>query len=151
MIAWRIVHRKFVDVAFTGEGARLFPGRWNQSGEAAVYVAGSLALAALELFVHVQRDDDETDFVSLRVDIPDELEVETIADLPRDWDAEPPLPSTRALGSAWLARGRTLLLRVPSALIPQEHNYLVNPLHREFRKLKIGRAEPFRFAGRMWK
>ena len=121
-----------------GEGARLYGGRWNYAGTAVVYTSASLALAALELFVHID------------VDL---LPNETVkaASLPRNWRRYPALESLKDIGTNWAARGSTAILTVPSAIIPEEQNYLLNPAHRGFKQVRLRRSIPFHFDPRMWK
>jgi RES domain-containing protein len=150
--AWRLVNRRRVGDAFTGDGARRYGGRWNRRGTPVVYLADSLALAALEYFVHLGREAARLRFVYFRVAIPDDaLEVLRPDDLPTNWRAEPPPRETMDLGSAWTRRARAAVLRVPSALVPVEFNYVLNPLHPDSRRVRHARPEPFHFDPRMWK
>jgi RES domain-containing protein len=129
--------------AFDGEGARRYGGRWNLPGQAVVYTSESLSLATLELLVHVDPEDAPSDLVCRAADLPDDLPLETIATegLPRSW-REWPAPEVLARrGHEWLRHGRTAALRVPSAVIEQEWNVLLNPAHPEFARIKIGRPE----------
>lgn len=150
--AWRLVKAKRKATAFNGEGARLAGGRWNHRGTSVVYVSGSLALAALEAFVHLQRAAAAIAHVSFRVEIPDDAvaELEPTA-LPTDWRAEPPPDATKQIGTDWAAAGTSAVLRVPSAIVPREHNFVLNPGHPDFRRLVISPPEPFSFDPRMWK
>ncbi|TMA84005.1 MAG: RES domain-containing protein [Deltaproteobacteria bacterium] len=136
MQVWRICSRRHQ--RFDGEGARLYGGRWNYAGTAVVYACASLALAALELFVHID------------VDL---LPNETVkaASLPRNWRRYPALESLKDIGTNWAARGSTAILAVPSAIIPEEQNYLLNPAHRDFKQVRLRRSIPFHFDPRMWK
>lgn len=151
MIVWRICKASRAKTAFDGEGARLFPGRWNDKGVAVVYCAGSLALACLEVFVHLDPDDLPDDLVSIRVEVPDSLAVEEIdpTKLPRSWRKVPGPPALRRLGSEWVAQGRSVALRVPSAIIPDEHNVLLNPRHPDMAKVVLGLPRRFTFDPRM--
>ncbi|MBI4702564.1 MAG: RES domain-containing protein [Deltaproteobacteria bacterium] len=151
--AWRIVKARHAADAFSGEGARLYGGRWNHRGTPVVYLGGSLALAALEYFVHLGAYAAGLRFVALRVEIPRGVRVREVAlaALPRLWRAEPPPDETKDLGTRWIRAAATAVLRVPSVIVPAESNYLVNPAHPDFRKLAIGAPEPFAFDPRMWK
>jgi RES domain-containing protein len=142
---WRLCVRALAARAFDGEGAARFPGRWNHRGQRVVYTASTLSLAALELLVHTDPDLLPPRLVSFAVDVPDAATSETIdvASLPRDWRRHPPGDATRDVGSAWLERGATLALRVPSAVVPSEHNVVLNPAHRDFARLVIARPEAF--------
>jgi len=151
-VGWRLLKKKHQATAFDGEGARLAGGRWNLPGTRAVYLSDSLALAALEIFVHLQRAAVALAFVAFRVEIPDAL-VTTVApvDLPKGWRAGPPPESTQRAGSRFLAAGTSPVLRLPSVLIPAEHNFLVSPAHPDFGRLRISKPAPFSFDPRMWK
>jgi RES domain-containing protein len=153
--AWRIVRKKRLSDAFSGEGARLGGGRWNHVGIAVVYVSETLSLAALELFVHFTRKDMKISksLVAVPIDIPDSLKMEevSIADLSPDWRVSPPSNSTKDIGTKWVKKGSSSVLRVPSAIVPGEYNLVLNPRHSDFRKIKIGKPKPFTLDERIWK
>ena len=151
--AYRLVKKRYASEAFDGEGARRFGGRWNHKGTRIVYLSGSLALAALEQFIHLGREGLSLSFVYFEVLIPDNVSLSKIGrkDLPEDWRSEPPACSTMDIGSGWIRSGDSSLLQVPSAVIPIEFNYLLNTAHPEINLIKIGRPMPFAFDPRMWK
>lgn len=93
------------------------------------------------------------DFVAIFADIPDDLEVKLVhsSELPKDWRQYPAPELLAALGNAWIESLESAVLRIPSAVIPQEFNYLLNPSHPEFQRIKVGKPEPFEFDPRMWK
>jgi RES domain-containing protein len=142
--AWRIVKRKLAREAFSGEGARLYGGRWNSPGVAVVYTAASQSLAALELLVHLENSDLLHEYVVIEAQF-DSSVVTRLAktDLPKDWRASPPPASARAIGDAWIAEEHSAVLELPSAIIPAESIFLLNPQHAAFGEIKIG--EPARF------
>jgi RES domain-containing protein len=150
--AWRIVKPHRVATAFSGEGARLFGGRWNSVGTPMAYTAESKALAALEILVHM--DDaclmDEYLCIPVRFDarLARNLDLQL---LPGNWRETPPPYSTQCMGDAWSAENGSAVLEVPSVLVPGESNYLLNPRHPNFGKLKIGAPEPFEFDARLLK
>jgi len=150
--AWRIVKPYRVADAFAGEGGRLFGGRWNAVGTPMAYTAESKALAALEILVHVDDDYmmDEYLCIPVRFDarLARNLDLQS---LPGNWRETPPACSTQRMGDAWVAENLSVVLKVPSVLIPGESNYLINPRHRNFSKLKIGAPEPFEFDPRLLK
>jgi RES domain-containing protein len=150
VVAWRIVQRKFAKLAFTGEGARLFGGRWNSPGYVVVYTAQSLALAALEILVHVDSDKLLQNYVAIPVTIDPQLitQVDESA-LPNNWHAYPASKATRTIGDAWISNGVLPVLQVPSTVIPTEFNFLLAPSHKDFRKLRIGKPQRFRFDWRL--
>jgi RES domain-containing protein len=153
--AWRLVRRKRLSDAFTGEGARLGGGRWNHPGTRVVYVSESLSLAALEQFIHFTRNDIALarTLLAIPVEIPAELKVIEVSRevLEKDWRLSPPSDSTRDIGTQWVEKARSAVLRVPSAIIPEECNLLLNPQHRDFEKIRIGKERPFALDDRMWK
>lgn len=151
-LAYRLVKGSRAGEAFDGAGARLAGGRWNHKGTAVVYIADTLALAALETFVHLNDAAAHLAFVSFRVEIPDALVLNfPPADLPHDWRKEPAPASTKKLGTNWVASATSVALRVPSAIVSTEHDYVLNPGHHDFARITISKPEPFLFDPRMWK
>ena len=141
--AWRIVKKHHSERAFDGEGARLYGGRWNSPGVAAVYASESRALATLEVLAGLQTNTPLTGFVLIPVEFEEALVVSVeLVDVPVDWRQSPPPPSTQRIGDEWIARAESAVLRVPSVLVPKESNYVLNPGHRDFSALRIGEPEP---------
>ena len=136
--------------AFDGEGARLYGGRWNRRGTAVVYASESLALAALELLVHAEASLLPEDLVAVAAEVPDALEVESVAlrELPRNWRLHPAPEILAERGTEWAKSTRTAVLAVPSALVPSERNFLLNPEHPDFRRIRVARPEPFEMDAR---
>ena len=153
MIIWRLCRQQHSGQPLDGEGARLYGGRWNYPGTAVVYTAGTLALAALEVLVQVDHDVAPTDLVSIPLEVPARTRIEeiSIVALPANWRNTPAPEELQKIGTDWVRRATSVLLRVPSALIPEEHNYLVNPTHPDITRLKTGRAKPFTFDSRLFK
>ena len=148
--AWRIVKQKNEKTAFSGEGARLYGGRWNSPGTGLVYTAQSQSLAALEMLAHLDSADLLGQYVFFDVTIEDSMvAVLDPSSLPKNWRAEPPPNKLRLLGDAWADAATSVALRVPSSIIPAESNYLLNPKHLDFAKLQIGKAVPFRYDARL--
>jgi RES domain-containing protein len=152
-VAWRLVKWSRRDEAFTGEGARRYPGRWNHRGQRVVYLAESVGLAVLEMWVHLEAAQVQIPFALIRVEIPESLRIRelTAGDLPRRWNRNPPAASTRDLGGNWLRQGRTPFLRVPSVLVPHATNLLFNPLHPLALRVKKHPPERFQLDLRMLK
>lgn len=138
---FRIVTRARAADAFSGEGARLYGGRWNSKGIRVVYTASARSLAMLEMLVQDQPL--HAEYVIIPARVPSRVRVEQVATsvLPKDWRATGPNEALRELGEQWVRRSLSAVLRVPSAVVPQEHNYLLNPAHADFGKIKLGRAE----------
>ncbi len=153
--AWRIVSKKRLQDAFTGEGARLGGGRWNHVGTPVVYVSETQSLAILELFIHFTRIDItlSKSLFAIPVEIPDSLKIIEVSlkDLKSDWRLSPPPGSTRDIGTKWVRKGTSAILRVPSAIIPEECNVAINPQHPDFAKIKIGGPKHFSLDERIWK
>jgi RES domain-containing protein len=146
--AWRIVKGKHAATAFDGEGARLHGGRWNSIGIRVVYVSGSKSLAALETLVHL-----EMPVISCFVAIPVEFQsnlIETLSPnrLPTDWNTEPASPAAQHIGDSWVKSCRSAILAVPS-ILTGETNYLLNPAHPNFKKIRTGKPQPFTFDPRL--
>jgi RES domain-containing protein len=138
VVGWRIVKEKHAKTAFSGEGARIFEGRWNSSGVRMVYCSEHLSLAALEILVHTQPVRIRDKFRVFRV-IWDEAMMTTIdlKKLPRGWNAEPPSLISKKIGDEWIQSSRSAVLAVPSVIVPREHTFLLNPKHRDFPRIKI--------------
>lgn len=148
---WRLVKSEHVHTAFTGEGARLFGGRWNEVGTLMVYTSGSLSLSTLELFVNLDASPPSTmNLMSIEALIPKEIIIEA-KDIPKEWNSIPVESASQNLGSQWVIENKSAVLKVPSAIIPNEYNYLLNPNHKDFQKIKIKDAEAFSIDNRMWK
>lgn len=145
--AWRIVKEKHSATAFSGEGARLYGGRWNSPGISVVYASSSRALAALESLVHLNPPV-IFKYVALPVEF-DEALVEKAAALPADWQEHPAPSSTKAIGDLWVKQARSAVLELPSVIIAGESNFLLNPAHADFSKITIGKPEPFAFDSRL--
>jgi RES domain-containing protein len=147
--AWRIVKAKHVATAFSGEGAAKTGGRWNSRGVAVVYSSASRSLAALETLVHLTPPV-MFRYKVIRIEFTDDLVEQLKAGvLPSDWRVEPPPPSTKRLGDAWARSSRSAILAVPSVIIPDEINYLLNPAHADFKKIAIGKPADFAFDPRL--
>lgn len=146
--AWRIVKTDWASRAFDGEGARLYGGRWNNIGQPVVYTAATLSLAALEMLVHLEAADLERAYSFIPV-LFDASLVRELPDLPANWRDNPAPVSARETGDRWLKAMSSAVLRVPSALIPQEFNYLLNPRHPDFSQLRIGEPLTFDFDKRL--
>ena len=149
---WRICRRPYAAEAASGEGARLYGGRWNSRGVRVVYASTSLALAAIETFVNLEPNLQPKDLVSIEGEFPDALEIERLElkALPSRWH-ERRGESLRRFGDDWVRAGRTLALLAPSAAVRGEWNVLLNPGHAEFSKVKFRGPEPFDFDARMFR
>ncbi|MEZ5627446.1 MAG: RES domain-containing protein [Rhodocyclaceae bacterium] len=140
---WRLVTARFADTAFSGEGARLYGGRWNRKGVPMIYTAASQSLAMLEILV--QDEPLRARYVMIPATLPKRFKIEQIelAELPEQWNDPINRGHLQALGSDWVARGSSAVLAVPSAVIPAERNYLINPRHPDFARIDIGPPQDF--------
>jgi RES domain-containing protein len=129
-----------------GEGARLHGGRWTSPGRRAVYVAGSASLALLEVLVHLDLTVDllPDDYVMMEIDVPETVAIEHI-----EFDRPPDAFDFRAAGDAWLDVARTAFLSVPSMIVPQDRNGIINPAHPDAAGIVVIAATPFRFDPRL--
>lgn len=149
---FRLCLSRFAHSIWSGDGGLHADGRWHTIGHRIIYTASSLALAQLEVLVHVPRDS-LPDLSYAVADIPDEVAVAFVEldDLPADWIRFAPYPpQTQKLGTEWLASGKTAVLRVPSAVSP-EYGYLLNPGHPDFQRIRLGKVEPFRMDKRLFR
>lgn len=140
--AWRVVRHRHANQAFGGEGARRMGGRFNSRGTAVVYTADSLALALLEVMVHVPSYTQLQRRAAIPVRFPvDCIEATDAEALPADWRAHPPALSTQHLGDRWVEETRSLILKVPSVIVPHAYNYVLNPTHPDVDTLDVGAPE----------
>ena len=148
--AWRIVKKRYAGNAFDGEGARLFGGRWSSPGVRVVYLASSRSLALLEIAVHLERTALASSYVLVGCAFDDRMIAHVPHDtLPAGWRRAPPPASLAAIGDAWIRSARSAVLAVPSAVIPQETNYLLNPGHPDFPEVAIGEPEDIELDARL--
>jgi RES domain-containing protein len=137
--AWRIVKSRHVGSAFDGEGARRYGGRWNSPGTAVVYASETRALCLLEVLAGLRSVKPLHAYVFVPATFDDSL-VRPLPpeDLPPDWQDSPPHPSAQQVGDTWVDQKESAILRVPSAIIPSEYNYLFDPAHPDFEQIRIG-------------
>ena len=140
MFAWRITRARYADLA--GRGASIAPGRWNSAGSPVVYTAEAPALAVLEVRVHLDLAPQflPADYELLKIDIGG-ARIQELAELPAD---------PRAAGNRWLKDLHAPILKVPSFIIPENSNLLINPLHPEAAQISIVQKRSFTFDERLW-
>jgi RES domain-containing protein len=136
-----------------GRGGLLVSGRWHHRGTVVVYTSATLSLALVEFFVHVDPTTAPTGLLARGGDVPATLPVERIdpASLPADWRTYPAPLELADRGTAWARARTTAVLAVPSVIVPQEWNYLLNPLHPDFKQIKLRAPARFEIDPRMWK
>jgi RES domain-containing protein len=155
MLVFRIEREKHLNSAPSGIGASLSEGfRWNSISTRIVYAAESRALAILEVSVHLDLQEDlPTDRYLITLEIPDEVEILELdqMDLPLNWDAKPPIVETQLIGDDFVNQQTAAVLKVPSAVVPEEFNYLINPLHTDAQKIKMTASKQLLFDARLKK
>jgi RES domain-containing protein len=153
MRLWRIEKSIFAQEVRSGNGARIYGGRWNSPGRPAIYCVGSLSLAMLEVLAHVSTEEDAGEKrVFFTVDIDDKgMEEIATTDPPRNWQSALNVGPCRRQGDAWLGRGHSVALRVPSALVAGEFKCILNPAHPLYRKAALWSAgKPLRIDSRLF-
>ena len=140
--AFRIFKANHAGTAMSGEGVKKFGGRWNSPGVAVVYCSSFLALAQLEVLVHLSGITPPATYQFIALTTPADCGIRTITaselgQLPFDWKSHPPHMGLQAIGDDWIAKAEFLALRVPSVVSPHEFNILLNPKHPDFAKVIV--------------
>ena len=153
MVVFRIEREKYLETTLTGIGASMTDGyRWNSLNTKMVYTSETRALATLEVSVHLDLSEDlPNDRYFVEIEIPDDitiLEVQ-LQDLPVSWDAKPPSSSTQTIGDDFVLYNEAAILKVPSSIIPQEFNYLLNPNHKDASRIKVLSKTKMKFDSRL--
>jgi RES domain-containing protein len=145
-VLWRISNHE----TLSGEGGLRYAARWHSAGRPIVYLAESPAGAMIEVLVHLELEEDELprSYSLLQVEVPEDVGIETIrVPAGEGWKAD--LAVSRGLGDAWLGEGRSAVARVPSAILPETANYLLNPAHAEAGRLRVVSVARPRFDARL--
>jgi len=152
MLLYRIAKTGYVR-DLTGFGAKLYGGRWNHRGSAIIYTSETRALATIEYLVHVSMANMPRDLSMAVLEVPDALASERIqaASLPKNWRDFPAPPELADLGTRWAQSERSLLFIVPSAVVPQEHNILINPLHPDMERVALRTVETYDMDQRLFR
>ena len=141
MIVFRVEREKYLQSTLSGIGASISKGyRWNSLNTKLVFTAESRALATLEVSVHLDLSEDlPADRYYVEIEIPDEIPIfeVNIEDLPAYWDSKPPTISTQTIGDDFVFENEGAVLKVPSSIVPQEFNYLINPNHLDSKKIRV--------------
>jgi RES domain-containing protein len=148
---YRVLRKPYARTPFDGEGSYQYGGRWSSPGTRLSYASEHQSLAMLEYFVHLEASDAPPDLVLASADIPDDLSRQQIevGTLPANWRETPAPAELARLGDKFVLTGKDCILIVPSALVPNENNWLINPLHEEFQKIKIRETEPLTYDSRL--
>lgn len=149
--AWRIVKKSHAKNAFSGDGAKIYGGRWNPVGIPVIYAAESLALAALEIVVHLGNEALLFQhFVKISITFPSKMIITLDrTELPPDWRHLPPPESTQQVGLDWASKRSSAVLKVPSSIISEENNYVINPEHPDFSRIEMATPKEFSFDARL--
>lgn len=152
MKVYRIEREKYLETTLQGFGAALTEGyRWNSLNTYLVYTAESRALATLEVFVHLDFSEDlPIDRFYVEINIPDNIEILELSmeQLSENWDSKPPILETQFIGDDFVSQKNTAVLKVPSAIVPSEFNYLINPNHHDSSKIKVISKQRLQFDNR---
>jgi RES domain-containing protein len=149
MEVYRLARKSYARLS--GEGAAITGGRWNSVGVEMLYTAQNRSLAMAEVAVHLTLATMPVDYLMLSIFIPDNISLKEIAvkDLPKEWNIFPHRDETKTIGDKFIFDNKFCVLKVPSAITKGDYNLLINPHHRDFRKIKILRREAFPFDKRM--
>ena len=141
MVVFRIEREKYLTTTLLGIGASMSEGyRWNSVNTRVIYTAESRALATLEISVHLDLSEDlPNDRYYVAIEIPDDIIIQEVKleDLPEDWNSNPPTLTTQTIGDDFVNYNEAAILKVPSSIVPQEFNYLINPNHPDVSKIKV--------------
>lgn len=148
---FRIIKSTYIDSALTGEGAKLYGGRWNSKGNSVIYTSHSLSLATLELLVNLEDYNTITSkysYLHLEIDH-NYIDYMSKDKLPHNWNSSIPTSSSQSIGDIWIQNNTSLVLGVPSAVIDIEYNFLINPNHADFNSIKIVVSKNFKIDSRL--
>ncbi len=151
MRVFRLIRKKY-GIELSGKGAALSGNRWNSKGTELVYCADSRALAMAEVAVHLSLAILPKDYVMVEIDIPSYISVAILSkeDLPPNWSSFPHILDTQKIGDAFVAERKSCVLKVPSAVVPGDFNFLINPQHLDFSAIRIVGQEDFPFDSRLF-
>ena len=150
MVVYRITRGKYHN-DISGTGSKIHGGRWNPIGMNALYASESKALSTLELLVHTRKDLVPPRYKMLIIEIPykDIGKIKGVKNLPKDWRKSPPLDELKEIGENLLITRNNLAIKVPSRIIPSEFNIVINPIHKDFKKVIIKSIEDFELDERL--
>lgn len=151
MVVFRLVRKKFSS-SLSGKGAALRGARWNSIGVELIYTAGNRSLAMAEVAVHLTLASLPADYLMMSISIPDDVEIASVSvnDLPGNWNAFPHPLSTQQIGDAFAADANYAVLRIPSVVTQGDFNYLINPKHPDFSRIKVVSLVKFPFDRRLF-
>ena len=150
MLVYRICKEAYAN-DLSGQGSKLYGGRWNSKGTSVIYTASSISLAMLEILVHLPQHLFPKDMVLVTIELPKtypKTEI-LVKDCPKFWDELPPHKNTQKIGDAWTTKNDELVLLVPSTIVAQETNYILNPSYSKFSGVKVKKIESISFDKRL--
>lgn len=149
---YRIVRKQYASAPFDGEGAYRYGGRWSSPGVRIAYASQHLSLALVEYFVHIEGGDAPSDLVVVSADVPDSVSRARLSPqrLPAHWRSTPAPPELTHFGNAFSRDAKAAALVVPSVIAPNEQNWLLNPTHPEFARIRVNAPEPFAYDPRFF-
>ena len=148
--AWRIVLESQAATAFSGEGAWRYGGRWNSPRVRVIYVSEHQSTAALDVFIHNKPFSPDEKYKAFRLEWPESItEVFPVKKLPANWRISPPPAETMEIGDRWVEEKRSAVLGLPSAIAPDDTNFLLNPEHSDFRRIRIHSPIDYEFDPRL--
>lgn len=150
-ITYRIFKTKYSAAWLDGEGAFRYGGRWNSRGTRLLYTAESLSLASMEMLVHLNREQLLVSYSFAAAEFEDNLvlPIESFAMLPANWNNSPPPLEIQRIGDKWARSNASVILKVPTSILPLESNYLINVEHADFTKIKLSTPQAFTFDKRL--
>jgi len=145
MLIYRISSSKYIE-DLSGAGAKAYGGRWNNKGTAIVYLAESRAMAVMEVLVHLRSDEVDKPFVLATFDVPDDkIKNISVLDLPKNWRDPQAAGDLKRIGDTFVSDGSYLFLKVPSVILEEEFNFILNPKHLDREKIKLINRRNFTF------
>jgi RES domain-containing protein len=147
---YRILRRKDAQDAFNGEGAFRYGGRWSSPGTRIVYASEHLSLAMVEYFVHLSVEEAPKDLVVAVAEAPDTVSRDVLRRLPANWNRTPAPSELSRIGDRFAQEAKCAALAVPCVLAPDESNWLLNPMHPDFKRIRLFPAKPFRYDSRFF-
>ncbi len=145
MLVYRISSPKFIE-DLSGNGSKQYGGRWNDKGIAMVYFAESRAMAVMEVLIHLRPEDIDRDFMLAVFEVPDdEILTIKIGNLPRNWKESSEIESLKTIGNEFVKNNKYLLMRIPSVILEEEFNLVLNPNYQSADEIKLIDKRIFRF------
>lgn len=152
MDIFRLTRKKYSNI-LSGKGASIKGGRWNSIGTELIYCAENRSLAMAEIAVHFSIATLPNDYIMLTINFDKSIKIKEIklGDLPKFWNSFPPLAKTQRIGDEFVSESKYLICKIPSVVTQGDFNFLINPNHKDFKKIKIIKREAFKFDKRIFR